>query len=244
MSEHAAQASPYAGLRSLARLHRSAVVETVLVVPATLAFALYIVWPLPYHLGEWIFGYPGDSTGTIASSGRWRTSTGSTSSGRTHIDFLGAPFGYEEDSSVNLTVAMHHSSLHTCWRSSATRSPRTTSSSSRASRCRVPRCTGLSGTWAGWLVAGVERRRLHGVSVAPREGAGTRHATCTSRAFRSSCWRSWPGERARLAAWAARRRGVCLHLADRRLLRAWSRRSPSRCSARDRDRSYPRSGPE
>ena len=50
-------------------------------------------------------GYPGDSTGTIASLWAMANEHGFNVVGTTHIDFLGAPYGYEEDSSVNLTVA-------------------------------------------------------------------------------------------------------------------------------------------
>ena len=108
----AEQAAPRAGTRSSAFVQRlqdlhvtPTVVEVAAVLVATFAFAFYIVWPLPYHLGEWIFGYPGDSTGTIASLWMMAHEHGYNVIGSTHVDLWGAPYGYQEDSSVNLTVA-------------------------------------------------------------------------------------------------------------------------------------------
>jgi hypothetical protein len=82
------------------------VVETVLVLLGTLVFACYLVWPLPQHLGEWIFGYPGDSTGTISYLWLMAHHEGFHVLGSNHIELWGAPFGYSEDSSVNLTLSL------------------------------------------------------------------------------------------------------------------------------------------
>ena len=82
------------------------VVEAALVLLGTLVFACYLVWPLPRHLGEWIFGYPGDSTGTISYLWLLANREGFHVLGSNHIEYWGAPFGYTEDSSVNLTLAL------------------------------------------------------------------------------------------------------------------------------------------
>jgi hypothetical protein len=109
MAEHVATTAETRRRRPAGRLKDvrfvPAAVEISVVLAATVALALYIVWPLPYHLDEWISGYPGDSTGFIAYLWAMAHGHGFNVVGTSHVDFWGAPFGYEEDSSVNLTIA-------------------------------------------------------------------------------------------------------------------------------------------
>jgi hypothetical protein len=86
----------------LTAMNRRAVLETVSVLAAFTALAVVITWPTPIDLDHRIYGYPGDSTGTIAFLWSSANETGYHLLGSTHIDLTGAPFGWDFANVLNI----------------------------------------------------------------------------------------------------------------------------------------------
>jgi hypothetical protein len=87
-----------AGARSTA----SILVETLFVLAASTALAVWLTWPLATDLDGSIYGLPGDSTGAISLLSWFADKIGYHVVGTTHISFTGAPFGWEFSNGLNV----------------------------------------------------------------------------------------------------------------------------------------------
>jgi hypothetical protein len=81
-------------------------VEAVLVLAGYTALALWLTWPLSKDFEGSIYGYPGDSTGTIALLSWLADKVGYHVVGTTHLSFTGAPFGTEFPNALNIQWAL------------------------------------------------------------------------------------------------------------------------------------------
>jgi hypothetical protein len=75
--------------------------EALVVLSGSFAFAVFLTWPLVFHLGTRIYGPPGDSTGEIYNL--WSFAHGGFHVfGVGHITATGAPFGWDQGNGVNV----------------------------------------------------------------------------------------------------------------------------------------------
>jgi hypothetical protein len=82
------------------------VVESVIVLVGFSALAVWLTWPLATDLNGSVYGYPGDSTGTIALLWSFAEKTGYHVLGTTHMSLTGAPFGWEFPNGLNVQWAL------------------------------------------------------------------------------------------------------------------------------------------
>lgn len=100
----AARDRPAPGL-NLRVVRRGWAVEAAGVVVGYLVAALAVTWPLVRNLDGRIYGYPGDSTGTIAFLWLLAEKTGYHVIGSTEMTLTGAPFGWEYANALNIQWA-------------------------------------------------------------------------------------------------------------------------------------------
>jgi hypothetical protein len=90
----------------VARSDRPSLARAAIEVPIVLAMyaglAIVVTWPLALDLRTRIYGYPGDSTGTIAFLWSSAHKTGYHLLGSTHIRLTGAPFGWDFANTLNV----------------------------------------------------------------------------------------------------------------------------------------------
>jgi hypothetical protein len=90
---------------SLRRDLTAVALEAVAVLGGFTLLAIFLTWPLVRSLGGRIYGYPGDSTGTIALLWALAHKTGYHVLGTTHMLLTGAPFGWEFSNALNVQWA-------------------------------------------------------------------------------------------------------------------------------------------
>ncbi len=73
---------------------------------AALAVSIYVTWPLAKHLGDRIYGLPGDSTGTVAFLWLLDEKIGYPVIGETHMTLTGTPFGWDFANAINAQWAL------------------------------------------------------------------------------------------------------------------------------------------
>jgi hypothetical protein len=81
---------------------RVVLLEAAVVTIASTALAIVITWPLLTDFDDRIYGYPGDSTGTISFLWASAHKTGYHLLGSTHITLTGAPFGWDFANALNV----------------------------------------------------------------------------------------------------------------------------------------------
>ncbi|MBA2567924.1 MAG: hypothetical protein H0V11_01110 [Actinobacteria bacterium] len=81
-------------------------IEYVAAFAAALAVSVYVTWPLTMHLGDRIYGLPGDSTGTIAFLWLLDEKIGYPVVGETHMTLTGTPFGWDFANAINAQWAL------------------------------------------------------------------------------------------------------------------------------------------
>lgn len=81
-------------------------IEYLAAFAAALAVSLYVTWPLAKHLGDRIYGLPGDSTGTVAFLWLLDEKIGYPVIGETHMTLTGAPFGWDFANAINAQWAL------------------------------------------------------------------------------------------------------------------------------------------
>jgi hypothetical protein len=75
--------------------------EAVIVLSSSFALAVFLTWPLVFHLGTAIYGPPGDSTAEIYNLWSF-THRGFHLLGVSHETATGAPFGWDQGNGVNI----------------------------------------------------------------------------------------------------------------------------------------------
>jgi hypothetical protein len=79
-----------------------ALLEAAAVLVGYTAVAIVATWPMAKDLGGRIYGYPGDSTGSIAFIWSSAHGTGYHLLGSTHVSLTGAPFGWAFSNALNI----------------------------------------------------------------------------------------------------------------------------------------------
>jgi hypothetical protein len=71
-----------------------------------------LTWPVTFHLGDRIFGGPGDSTGTIGGFWEFAHRGGFHLFGSHQNTYTGAPFGWRQGNGINVTSALLYYPLY------------------------------------------------------------------------------------------------------------------------------------
>lgn len=82
------------------------VAEWIAVSLGAIGLAVALTWPVALHMGDRIFGYPGDSTGTIAGLWELAHNGGFHLLGSHQNTLTGAPFGWQQGNGINVTSAL------------------------------------------------------------------------------------------------------------------------------------------
>jgi hypothetical protein len=83
-------------------LTRRVLLEAAAVLLGFSAVAVAVTWPMAADLDDTIYGYPGDSTGSIAFIWSSAHENGYHLLGSTHVGLTGAPFGWEFSNALNI----------------------------------------------------------------------------------------------------------------------------------------------